>query len=469
MKQENLDLARGPIGSLLFKMSLPSTLAMLVMSLYNFVDVFWLSRVGSTAIAALTISFPIQMIFGAVGIGTGVGAGSFASRMLGAGRIDIARKTAGQAFFLTISFGVIAILFSLAYPEALLKFFGAHDHILELARDYLIVFVFSAPLMFFVSIASNLFRAEGKPRLSMYVIILSGVIGAILDPFFILGWGPFPALGVQGAALALLCSHLITASVSMYFFLTGRSQLRMAWRDFRPDPGVIRSIYQVGFPALVMNLTLCLVFAVFNHVLGRFGPEAIAALGLLFRITSVFTWILFGIGHGVMPLVGFSYGAHLFERLIAIVRKAVRASVLIGGISSVLLAVLARPIISALTADPVLISIAVPALRIYVSALVLIGPIVIWISMFNGLGKGFTSMFFLVTRDTVFLVPFLFAFPLWFGLTGVWWAQPVSNALVFILLLFRSRKEIQALEIRVQSSEFKVQSSKEEEFKRLAN
>lgn len=418
---------------------------MLVMALYNFVDVFWLSKVGSSAIAALAMSFPLQMIFGAIGIGTGIGAGSFVSRMFGAKQERVAHRAAAQAILIAAVFGLTAMFIGISYPDRILKAFGATETVLVLSKDYLVYFVASAPFLFFVIIASNLFRAEGNPNLSMVVVIISGIIAAALDPFLILGLGPFAPMGVKGAALSFLIGNVGTSFLSLYFLLSRRSRYRLKWAYFTPDFKLIREIYRVGFPSFIMNITLSLAFAVFNHVLGNYGPDAVAVLGILFRVTGIVTWILFGIGHGVMPLVGFSYGAHLNDRLVSVVRTGVTISAFIGGLSCVLLEVFARPVLACFSKDPALIEIAVPALRIYVSALVLLGPMIIWISMFNGLGKGFTSMFFLVARDTVFLIPFLFVLPLHLGFNGVWWAQPLSNGIVFLLLLFWAGKEIQAL------------------------
>ena len=449
MKQtnQNLDLARDPIGSLLYKMSTPSIAAMLVMALYNFIDIFWLSRISADAMAALTIVFSMQIVIGALGIGTGVGVASYASRMLGAGHHDLANRV-GQAITLSLILGLMTIFIGLSYSIPLLKFFGAQGPVLDLARDYLVIYLIGVPLIFTVIIMTNLFRAEGKPKLAMAMTVSIGVLGMIIDPLLILGLGPFPALGVRGAALSFVISHLIIASLSYYLLLGRRSRFQLKWRYLIPDGSVIGSISQVGLPSFVMNITLSIALAVFNRVLGVYGPLAIAALGLIFRINGILAWVTFGIGQGVMPLVGFNYGAHLYSRVIEIVKRALKISTLIGLVYSLTLIVFAEPVISIFTRDASLLKIAVPALRIFMSMQMLLGPIIIWTSMFNGLGKGFTSMLFLTLRDAVFLIPFLLAFSALFGLQGVWIAQPVSNFLVFVLLFFRTAKEIKALRER---------------------
>lgn len=444
-QNQKLDLGSSPIGPLLFQMSMPSIAAMLMMAIYNLVDVYWLARVGSKEIAALTISFPVQIVIGSVGVGAGIGAGSFAARMFGARRNDLAFRTAGQGILLSVFFGALVIACGLLFPSPLLRFFGATEEIMEVALAYIGIFVLAAPFQIFLIISSNLFRAEGNPNLSMYVIVFAALVGAVLDPFLILGWSPFPALGIRGAALALIIGQVGTGFVALAILLSQHSKYRIRLRDILPDPAVISAISQVGFPAFIMNITLSIVFTVYNHVLGGFGPLALATMGLLFRVSGIVVWVLFGIGHGVMPLVGYSFGAGLYRRLDGIVRLAVRVSSLIAGVSVVILELFAPFILRLFTDDALLIETALPALRIYSTALLPIAPVIIWISMFNGLGKGFTSMVLLVTRDSLLLVPFLFLLPMLLGLSGVWLAHPVSNLLTFLIVRYWADRELKSL------------------------
>ncbi|MBE9546130.1 MAG: MATE family efflux transporter [Proteobacteria bacterium] len=441
MNNNKLDLGKGPILPLLLKMSLPPIISFLAMALYNIVDTFWIAKISPSAIAALTICFPVQMIFGAIGMGTGVGAGSFASRMFGAGKYLKARQTAGQAIFLSLFFGILIILSVTLYHEPILRFFGATKDILAMSQKYFVVVVFGSPFLFFMLMSDNLFRAAGNPNYSMYVIISSTILNAILDPLLIFGLGPFPAMGIQGAALATAISQFVTIFPAFYFLTRSSFKHHLKWRYLIPNLSIIKSIYRVGFPSSVMNLALSLMLTVHNHILGNFGPLAIATLGLNFRINGIAMMLLFGIAHGVMPLVGFNYGAHQYKRLMHIVRVAAKLSFLVAVVSCLIIEVFARPILFCFTKDPELLSIAVPALRLYVSMLILLGPTIVWISMFNGLGKGFTSMCLLVTRHLAFLVPLLFILPLWFGLNGVWLAHPVSTVLMFFIALFWTKRE----------------------------
>ena len=436
-----IDLGKDPIGYLLFKMALPSIVAMLVMSLYNVVDTFWIAKISPQAIAALTICFPIQMISGALGVGTGVGAGSFASRMFGAGKDLKAHRTAGQVFFLSLFLGFLMIILGISFHDPILAVFGATPEILPLSRSYLTIIIYGAPFLFFMMTTDYLFRSEGSPNVPMYVISTSAVLNAVLDPFLIFGWGPFPEMGIRGAALATVISQIVTSFLSVYFLLFAHSQYRIKWKYLIPIPGIIASIYRVGIPTFITHLLFSLVLTVYNQKLGCFGPLAIATLGLSFRINGIMMMIIFGFGHGVMPLVGYNYGASNFERLKEIVSVAGKYSALIGGISTILIEICASPLLMIFSSDTELLTMAVPAFRIFVATQVLAGPTIIWINMFNGLGKGTTSMVLLMIHQIVCIVPLVYLLPVLFGLNGVWMAQPVSNIAVFFIILYWTRRE----------------------------
>jgi putative MATE family efflux protein len=444
--KKGLDLGRDPIVSLLIKMSLPSIVAMLVMALYNVIDTFWIAKISSEAIAALTICFPIQMIFGGLGIATGVGAGSFVSRMFGMGDDSKAHRAAGQVIFLSLFFGVTLILSGVFFYEPILRFFGATETILPLSARYLTVVVFGTPFLLFMMMTDYLFRAEGNPNVPMYVISFSAALNTVLDPFLIFGWGPFPEMGIKGAALATVISQFAVIFLSIYFLLFSNSKYRLKPSHIIPHFSTIYSIYKVGVPTFIIHLAMSLVLTIYNQVLGNYGSLAIATLGLGFRINGILMMVLFGIGHGVMPMVGFNYGARNYERLKEIIRVATRFSAIIGGVSCLLIEVFTYPLLSIFTEDPELLAIAIPAFRIYVLTQFLVGPNIVWINLFNGIGKGTTSMTLLLTRQLVFLIPLIYILPSFFGLNGVWMAQPIANVLVFFIILSWTQREFRILD-----------------------
>jgi len=440
--QKRLDLGNDPIVPLLLKMSLPSMAAMLFTSMYNIIDTFWIARISPDAIAALTICFPIQMIFGAIGFGTGVGAGSFASRMFGKGNDIKAHRTAGQIIFFSIFFGLSVILLGTIFYDPILSLFGATTAILPLSKKYFTVIIFGTPFLFFIMMSDNLFRAEGNPTAPMFVIITSSILNAVLDPFLIFGWGPFPELGIQGAALATVISQFVIIFMSSYFLFFSHSKYQLKWRYLLPEWSIIKAIYRVGLPSFIVHIAMSLVLIIYNQKLGTFSTLAVATLGLGFRINGILMMLIFGIGHGVMPIVGFNLGARKYKRLKEIVHVAAKVSAWIAGGSCLLMEIFAGPILAIFTKDPDLLAIAVPALRIYVSTQILVGPVIVWIYMFNGLGKGLTSMILLLTRQFIFIIPFIYILPRFFDLNGVWMAQPIANVLSFFIVLFWAKREL---------------------------
>ena len=439
---KSLDLGKEPIFPLILKMSWPSIIAMTGVSVYNVIDTFWLAHLSSQALAALTFCFPIQMIFAAIGVGTGIGAGSFSARMFGAGKNLQAKQTAGQIFPLSFFFGLIIIISVLLFGDSILLAFGVFDEIMPLCHDYLYIIVFSSPFLFFSMTSNNLLRAEGRPLLSMYVILITCVLSAILDPFLIFGIGPFPRLGIKGAALAAIIAQSIACIFSVYFMQLKSSKYELKWEYITPNISIINSIYSTGLPSIATNLFVSLILVIYNHVLAGFGSLAIAALGICFRITGLATMVLFGFAFGLMPIVGFSSGAKLFQRLRESVFITLKVSLFFAFTASILLEIFAPQIVGLFSKDPSLTVIAATALRFHASALVLIAPIIIFINMFMGLGKGTLAMFLLFLRDGVTLIPLLIILPLYFGLTGAWLALPLANLIALFAVIFWSKKEL---------------------------
>jgi putative MATE family efflux protein len=439
---ERLDLGKEAIFPLIIRMSWPSIIAMVAMSLYNVIDTFWLARLGPQAIAALTICFPIQLIFAAIGIGTGVGAGSYSSRMFGSGKLLQAKQTAGQIFFLSFSFGLIMIVSVLSFHDVVLRYFGADSAIIPSCRGYLIIIVFSSPFLFLTMMSNNLLRAEGRPVLSMSVVLISSIFSAILDPLLIFGIGPFPEMGINGAALAAVIAQFVASIFSIYFMQLKSSKYDLQWSYLLPNIGIVKSIYSTGFPSIMINLIVSLVLVIYNHTLSHFGPLAIAALGICFRVTGLVTMVLFGIGFGLMPIVGYSAGAKLYGRLKESVFVALKVAISIAVVSSIFLEIFAESIVGLFSHDPALTLIATPALILYVSVLIFMAPTLIFVNMFMGLGKGTIAMFLLFFRDSVILIPLLILLSSWLGLFGAWLALPLANVIAFFVIAFWAKKEL---------------------------
>lgn len=406
---------------------------MLTMTLYSLVDTFWVAKLGYRAIAATTIIWPYFAFALAIGIGSGVGASALASRRFGERNVAATNQIAGQVFSLSVFFGVIFLLAAVFFAEPILTISGATPDIMDFATQYLVVLGWSIPFFFFRLMTSNIFRASGDAVKPMIFSIVGTVVNIVLDPFLIFGWGPFPEMGIGGAALATVIASMCGAGLSFYYLVADKSVYRIKLHHLKPNLPVLRDIYRVGFPAMTMTMTEGVVSALFNNVLAKFGSVALAAVGIIFRIADLAWMPIIGASHGLLPVVGFCLGAHLWHRLWRAVRLASVSLLVIMGVATVLLEIFTPQAIAIFSNDPKLINIGIPAMRIFLSTILLVGPEVVIITTFQGLSKGKEAMILSLVRQLVFFVPALFLLPRIWGITGVWLSMPVSDILAFVV------------------------------------
>ncbi len=406
---------------------------MITMSLYSLVDMFWVAKLGYQAIAATTIIFPYFILAIAVGVGSGVGANALASRRFGERNVEATNHVAGQVFSLSAIFGVIFVAAAVFFTEPILVICGATPDIMDFATQYLVVLGWSIPFFFFRLMTSNIFRASGDAVKPMIFGIVGSVVNIILDPFLIFGWGPFPEMGIGGAALATVIASLFSAGLSFYYLVAHKSVYRIKPHHIKPNLPILRDIYRVGFPSMLMQATESVVFALFNNILAGFGSVALAAVGVTMRIADFAFMPIIGASHGLLPIVGFCLGARLWHRLWRAVRLSSVALVVFMGVATVVLEIFAPETIGIFSDDPELLAMAIPAMRIFMSAMILVGPSIIIITTFEGLSKGKTAMVLSLVRQFIFFVPLLYLLRQVLGITGVWLSMPISDALAFVV------------------------------------
>ncbi|HDQ99986.1 MAG TPA: MATE family efflux transporter, partial [candidate division WOR-3 bacterium] len=315
-----------PIGRLLVSFSLPALVGMLVYATYNIVDTAFVGRLGHEAIAALTVVWPLNLVMIALSVGVGVGANSLIARRLGAGDKEQANRAGAQAILLALISGLVVAAVVAGRLEPILRLLGASPEIMPYARDYLSVIIPFAPLVFFPMVANNLIRAEGNPVYSMVIMVISALTNIVLDPLFIFGLGPFPALGVRGAAIATVIAQAVGALLYLGYFAGRLSGYRFRARDFLPAPRLWGAIYAVGAPSMAIQLSGSVVQAVVNNIAVGFGPMTLAALGVIFRLFAFALMPCLGIAQGVLPLAGYNFGAHRLDRVREVVTRGALAA-----------------------------------------------------------------------------------------------------------------------------------------------
>ena len=433
MQEYTERLGSAPLGRLLLKLSLPSIAGTITMSLYNIVDTFWVAKLGHEAIAALTIVFPYQILFFAIGGGTGIGIGALVSRRFGENNPEAANHVAGQIFFLSIIWGILFMIAAVFFSDSILPAFGATPDILEYSTQYLVIISYGAPQIIFALVISNLIRGSGDAVKPMIIMITASIINIILDPFMILGIGPFPEMGIRGAALATIIAQSCGALIGLYYFVTHRTAFRIKASHLLPNIPIVRDIYRVGAPSSILELTESLAFVLFNKVVSTYGSIAIAAVGLAIRISDLAFMPIIGVSNGLLPIVGFNFGARSFKRLWRAVKLASVGIALFLTVATIFIEIFAPQLISIFNDEAELLEVAVPSMRILLSTMLFIGPNIMFVTAFQGLSRGTMALILSLVRQFILFVPILYLFSHLFGLYGVWYSLPASDTLGFLV------------------------------------
>ncbi|MFA5308170.1 MAG: MATE family efflux transporter [Dehalococcoidales bacterium] len=440
MQEYTERLGSAPLGKLLIALSLPGIASTITTSLYNIVDTIWVGRLGHEAIAALTIVFPYQILFYAIGGGTGIGISALVSRRFGEGKADQANGVAGQIFFLSALWGLLFIMVAVLFADDILPLMGATPDILEYSKIYLTITSYGAPLMIVALLMSSLYRGSGDAMKPMVIMIFATVVNIVLDPLMILGLGPFPEMGVRGAAWATFIAQACGALLGLGFLFAGKTAFRIKFAHMLPDWPIIREIYRVGAPTAVFQITESLVFLLLNTVISSFESVAIASMGIVIRVSDFAYMPIMGVSHGILPIIGFCFGAKNYKRLWRAVKLA------IGGISalllviSVLIEIFAPQIIGIFSKEPELLATALTAMRISMISMVLVGVSVLVTTAFQGLSRGTTALALSLIRQFAIFLPLLYLCRWLWGLTGVWISWPITdtlNAVVSFVFIFR--------------------------------
>ncbi|MBI4329963.1 MAG: MATE family efflux transporter [Chloroflexi bacterium] len=434
-------MGQDPVWKLLFRFSGPAIVSMTVASSYNLVDAIFVGRLGQEALAAMGVTFPLVLSFVAIATGTGVGATSLISRSLGAGDHERADRAAGAAMSLCFLLGGLIALLTLPNLDTILRLLGAGDAVLPLAESYMSILIRFLVFSFLVHIMANIVRAEGNPVFASAVSISSAILNVILDPVFIFGFGPVPAMGISGAAIATVIAQATGMAVYLVHIVSGRTGYRFRPGYFLPRPDIVAGIYRVGMASIVRSGVQFVVMGLVNRTAASFGVMPLAIMGVLMRSGRFVQMPILGLGQGMLPLVGYNYGARKKERLAEIVFKTGLAGFAWTGLLWMLIMLFPAEVISLFSGEAVFQSEGAEAIRLYSLVYFALGVQMVPSFFFQGIGKGLPATVLSAARQFLFLLPALLVMPRFFGLTGVWLAFPIADALALLLGLFWLRIE----------------------------
>lgn len=424
------------IAKLLVQYSVPAIIASVATSLYNIVDSIFIGRgVGAMAIAGLAITFPLMNLLVAFCTLVAVGGATISSIFLGQKNYQKAGDVVNNVALLCIIHSIIFGGLTLIFLEPILLFFGATPQTLPYAKEFMQVILYATPITYIFIGLNNVMRATGYPAKAMVSALLSVVVNIILAPIFIfvLDWG------IKGAACATVIGQSTAFIWVCFHFLSHKSFVRLQWHRPWLLQAIMRRIYAIGLSPFLMNVCACLVVIFINKALldygGDAGDLAVGAYGIINRTSMFFVMIVFGVTQGMQPILGFNYGAGKWDR----VRKTLKIGIFIGvSITTLgwLITELFPSVISELfTIDPVLIQIADDGSRIVFLFYPLVGCQIVIQNFFQSIGKPKISIFLSLTRQLIFLIPFLIILPRHLGINGVWASMASSDLIAFIFAI----------------------------------
>jgi putative MATE family efflux protein len=425
-------LGEGSIGRLLLKFSVPAIVGMTVNALYNIVDRIFVGRgIGSLAIAGTTIGFPVMLIIMAFSMLVGMGATSLISIRLGEKKKEDAELIAGNAMLLLIILSLLLSILGLLFLTPLLKLFGASNAVLPYASDYLRIILLGTVLSGISFGMNNFIRAEGNPRIAMFTMIIGAISNVILDYYFIF----ILSLGIKGAALATVISQGISAAWVLYYFFGGKSFLKIRWKNLKLQLLVMRQIFTVGFPPFAMQLVNSVQQLILLKSLGIYGGDlAIAAMGIIFSISTILVMPVIGISQGAQPIIGYNYGARQYKRVKEALKSAIAAATLIVLVGFVFTRLFPEPIVALFAKnDMQLIAMGSHALLTFFLFLPIIGLQIVGSTYFQSVGKPKQATILTLSRQILLFIPALLILPQFWGLEGVWRTAPLADLGSFVL------------------------------------
>lgn len=425
------------MGKLVIKISVPIMISMLVQALYNVVDGIFVARYSADALTAVSLAFPIQMLMIAASTGLGVGINSLISRRLGARRPQEAREAARNGIFMQLCAYLLFLLFGLFGAKPIFRFLTPMAQLQELGGEYLsIVCTFSFGL--FMSITfERMMQSTGNTVLSMVTQLTGAVINIILDPIMIFGLLGFPAMGVAGAAVATVTGQILGMLLGLFLNQTRNRELAVSLRGFRPNGKIMKSIWAVGFPSIIMQSVSSVMNVTMNLILMAYGATAVSVLGVYMKLQSFVFMPVLGLSNGLVAIIGYNYGAKLQARIYAAIKVALRFSLAIMGTGMLTFLLIPGTLLSLFEANGAseLTVMGTKALRTICFCFPLAAIGIILSTVFQAVGRGFYSLCMSASRQLLVLLPTAWLLSRLGGLNAIWWAFFVAEAVCLVLSL----------------------------------
>lgn len=436
-----------PVRPLLLRMAWPMMLSMLIQALYNLVDSMFVSRLSGEAFQALSLAYPVQMFMVAVCVGAGVGLNALLSKRLGQGDRTEAKAVALNGIFLYLLCYLLFLSFALFLARPFMAFFTADPTILSAGRTYLTIVTGVSVGMTMQFATERILLACGDPVGPMVIQGVGAVVNLIMDPLLIFGLGPFPALGVAGAAIATVMGQWTGMAVG-FVLLRRLRRFPLSPRGFRPRGDILAELCRIGIPAAAMQSLSSVMTLGLNKIMALYDPSAVFILGAYFKLQTFLIMPVAGLTNGLTPLVAYNYGARKRERILALSRFALALGAAIMAAGAALLLLIPGPLLGLFGAEQAVLDSGIPALRWIAVGLIFSGLSTVLCAVFQALGAAMTSLAISLLRQVVLILPA--AYLLGLVRPGLMWLSfPLAEILACLaaLVLFRriQRKRLSAL------------------------
>ena len=424
-------MTKQPVGSLVIKLGIPTTLSMLVTNIYNMVDTMFVGKLGTSASGAVGIVFGFMSILQAFGFLFGQGAGSIISRRLGNKDEDSASVVASTAFFSSMFMGLLIGILGTVFNTKMVYLLGSTDTILPYAKTYSLFIMAAAPFMTSTFTMNNILRFEGKASLSMVGLMTGAILNMVGDPILMFGLD----MGIAGAGLSTAISQFVSFCVLLSMFLPGKTQSKLSVRKITREFNVLFDIVATGFPSLVRQGLQAVSTMILNQQARIYGDAAVAAMSIVSRISFFIFAVGLGIGQGFQPVCGFNYGARKFSRVKEAFSFTLVAGEVLLGMFAVAGLLFSNQAIAVFRDDAEVIAFGTPALRYQCMALFL-NPLIVLSNMtLQSTGQRAWATFLSMMRSGLYLIPMIYILTYTMGARGIQLAQPVSDVLAFATAL----------------------------------
>ena len=429
-----------PVGRLMLSMSLPIMISMLVQALYNIVDSIFVAKVSEDALTAVSLAFPIQTLMIAVGAGTGVGIKALLSKSLGEKEFEKANSSANNGIFLAFFSFLLFVVIGLCFTAMFYNVQTQNADIRQYGKDYLYIVATASLGLFMQMTFENLLQSTGKTIYSMYTQGLGAIINLILDPCLIFGFGPFPKMGVSGAALATVIGQFCAAALGLVLNMRVNKEIVVSLKKYPPKLKMIKKIYAVGLPSIIMQSIGSVMTYSLNKILIGYSETAVAVLGVYFKLQSFIFMPVFGLNNGYIPIVAYNYGARKKKRMIQAFKYGSIYAVSIMAVGMILFLTIPKILLGFFDASDEMLEIGVPALRIISLHFVIASFSIMMISTLQALGRGVYSMIVSFSRQIIVLLPAAYLLSKFIGLRAIWWAFPIAEVVSMTLCALFLRK-----------------------------